>query len=712
MSTLAPTATTGSLGAESDLDHPTERGGFGPDALFALTLASLLCALGFGAGGGLQISSTTKAEMVLQIAGGLLGSIAILTSAGRRLHGAGALGAFTLFAALTAFSIIWAVQPDNAWQESSRTLAYLAVFGSGIALVRIAPRRWKGLLGAVLLASFVMSAYALLTKVFPASLAADETYSRLREPFGYWNAVGLMAALGIPGCLWLGARRTGHAALNVLAYPILGMLLVAILLAYSRGSLLAAIIACGFWFIVVPLRLRAAVLLATSAAGALLVCAWVFAQDPLSKDNVVIDDRVTSGHELGLLLVAMCAGLLVAGLMIGFATSRKAPSMALRRQAGIAIIIALALVPLGAAIGLSFSQRGLGGSISKGWNELTDPNATTPTNDPGRLTAVGSVRARYYSEAIQIFRARPLYGAGAGGYTTARTRYRKDALEVRHAHGYLFQTAADLGSAGLVVTLLLLVAWAIAAMRPTGLRRRTEQIAGTGAERIGMLTLAAIVITFGVHSLVDWTWFVPGNCVPALLCAGWLAGRGNLVGGVETGAAVRGALRARMQAGLGSRELVGAAVLLIAASFTFAWASWQPLRSVNSGNDALTLAGAQRFDAARAKALASVRQDPLSIEPLFTLAAVESMAGRKDAGRAALEKAVTLQPQNSASWLNLADYELNTLNAPQDALQALGPALYLDPHGSTGVTLFLQASRQVTPAAAATGQPAPQTATP
>jgi hypothetical protein len=524
-----------------------------------------------------------------------------------------------------------------------------------------------------------------------------------------------MAALGIPACLWLGARRRGHAALNAAAYPVMGLLIVTILLAYSRGSLLAAIIAIGFWFVTVPLRLRGVVLLGVSAAGALLVSAWVFAQDPLSKDNIALDARTSSGHELGLLLVGMLVFLTIAGLIVGFVTSRSAPAAHVRRTAGVAILVALALIPLGATVALSLSDRGLGGSISKAWTELTDPNAKTPTNDPGRLTAVGSVRARYYSEAIHIFRARPWYGVGAGGFATARTHYRKDALEVRHAHGYLFQTAADLGIPGLLTTLLLFVAWAVAAARPLGLRRRRDP-APASAERVGMLTLAAIVITFGVHSTVDWTWFTPGNCVPALLCAGWLAGRGNLVGGVETfpalPASAPGALRARLQAGLGSREAVGAAALAIFAAIMFAWAAWQPLRSVNSGNDALVLAGKQQFDQARAKALDSIDQDPLSIEPLFTLAAVESMAGRPEAGRAALERAVALQPQNAASWLNLADYDMNALNDAPGALKALGPALYLDPHASTGVTLFLQASRQATPGAAGVAPSAPQTATP
>ena len=56
--------------------------------------------------------------------------------------------------------------------------------------------------------------------------------------------------------------------------------------------------------------------------------------------------------------------------------------------------------------------------------------------------------------------------------------------------------------------------------------------------------MLCLVVVFGVHSLVDWTWYVPGNACVALLCAGWLAGRGPLeaTAAVEAQAIRRGAL--------------------------------------------------------------------------------------------------------------------------------------------------------------------------
>ena len=80
-----------------------------------------------------------------------------------------------------------------------------------------------------------------------------------------------MAAMGVPGCVWLALARTGHGLVTALAFPALGLLLVALLLAYSRGSLLALGVGLALWFAAVPLRLRGVAVLATSAAGAVPV---------------------------------------------------------------------------------------------------------------------------------------------------------------------------------------------------------------------------------------------------------------------------------------------------------------------------------------------------------------------------------------------------------------------------------------------------------
>jgi tetratricopeptide (TPR) repeat protein len=662
----------------------------GAGTLTTVGLAALLVAVALIARGGLQLGPLTTVEVGVDAGAGVLGAVAVLTGgAARRPWGMVTLGLMALLAVLTAVSIAWSVDAADSWVEANRTLSYVAIFAAGVALARVAPERWPSLVAATVLAGLTVSAYALATKVFPGALSPDEVYARLREPFGYWNAVGLMAALAAPGCLWLGSRRAGHAALNALAYPALGLLLVTILLAYSRGSLLALLVGCGFWFAAVPLRLRGVAVLATSAGGAVLACAWAFGQRGLSQDHVGLAERSAAGHEFGLVLLAMVVVLLAAGLGIGFALAQRAPSPTTRRQLGVAVLVCLGLVPVALVGALALSQRGLGGSVSKGWSDLTNPNASTPANTADRLTAVGSVRARYWHEALQIFKAHKLAGVGAGGYATVRPRYRQDTLDVRHAHGYIVQTLADLGLAGLAVSLALLAAWLAAAARTTGPWRgaRTRDFA---PERVGMLTLAAVVVTFGVHSFVDWTWFVPGTAMLALLCAGWVAARGPLAAGTP----VTVPLIARVRGGVRDPRLAALAAAAVLVGLVGAWTAYQPQRSVDAGDSALTALERKDLAKARADAAGAQRINPLSVEPLYDRSAIELSAGRLPAARAALQEAVNLQPSNPEPWQRLAEFELYAANRPRAALNALGPALYLDPRSPSGQALFLEATRQ------------------
>jgi O-antigen ligase/polysaccharide polymerase Wzy-like membrane protein/tetratricopeptide repeat protein len=657
------------------------------EPLATLAFAAVLAAIALEGGGGLQLGPVTKVELGIDvIAGGLTAAAILVGGHTRRLWGALTLTLMGLLVAVTAVSITWAVEPSGAWIEANRTLSYLATMVAGVALVRLFPNRWPSLLGGVVLASVVVCGYALLTKIFPGALNPDEIYARLREPFGYWNAVGLMAAAAGPACLWLGARRSGHAAVSALAYPAMGILFVALLLAYSRGALLALALGCALWFAVVPLRLRGVAVLATSAFCGGLVSFWSFASNPLSTDNVPLAQRASAGHELGIALLAMVIVLLIAGLAIGFAGAQRAPSLEARRQAGVLVLVLLALVPVGLVGALALSSRGLGGSLSNGWRNLTDPHASgnNISNAPDRLTAVGSVRARYWNEALKIARAHKALGVGAGGYATVRPRFRNDTLDVRHAHGYVVQTLADLGAAGTAVSLALLAAWLAAAGRTVGLWGAVRRTPWT-PERVGMATLLAVCVVFGVHSFVDWTWFVPGNAVLALLCAGWLVGRGPTTEPIARLAPARVTAREPWRIGL--------AVAAFAVALVAAWTSWQPQRAVAEGSDALGTAEAGHFDQARAQIARAERTNPLSVDLLFQQAAIERADGDTAGARAALQEAVRKEPANPATWLALAEFELSEGRKPQ-ALSAVGSALYLDPRSQEAISTYLQASGQ------------------
>jgi O-antigen ligase len=675
---------------------------------WAVTLltAGIVCFTTFYAKGGLALETMTVTEMALTTASGVAVAAAVLLApAARRGYGLWSLGLLLAFATLTALSVVWSVQPDESWQDAGRMFAYCGVFAAALMLVRIGSQRWEAVIGGVALAAVIVCAYALLTKIFPADMASGSTYARLDQPYGYWNAIGLTAAMGAVCCMWLAARRTGHALVSALAYPAMGLLLLTLLLAYSRGALAALAVGLILWLSVIPLRLRAVAVLVAGAVAAGAVAGWDFSTHALSAEGVPLAERVGAGHRLGALVVAMIALLMLAGLTIGFATSRSAPSRKARRRAG-ALLLATVAVALAAFAGaLAHSHRGFTGSISHAVGSLTNPNAKPPPNTAGRLTAVASVRARYWKEAWQTFAANPPVGAGALGYHTARLRYRTVTIDVHHAHGFVVQTLADLGLVGLFTALALLLCWMAAAGRAThpfnrqwsgwrDIRARTlprwrSWPRPYTPERVGLLTMLCVVVVFGVHSFVDWTWYVPGNACVALLLAGWLAGRGPLEVRDATAAGRAGAgrdepwrsgligLRRRPALRHLARPRVAVAVAVIAATLLAAWSQWQPQRSDDASVRALALVGSDPR-AALADARAAVQRDPVSVQALFALSAVQQAGGQQLLAQATLQRAVRLQPSNPETWLHLGLYEL-TAGEPRAALGPLEAAIYLDP---------------------------------
>jgi tetratricopeptide (TPR) repeat protein len=195
----------------------------------------------------------------------------------------------------------------------------------------------------------------------------------------------------------------------------------------------------------------------------------------------------------------------------------------------------------------------------------------------------------------------------------------------------------------------------------------------------------------------------------ALLCAGWLAGRGPLgattsdervaaavaapagVGdplAVLSGAGSHRATRAlpnrrdlsALRERLRARELgplrIAVAVAAIVGALLAAWVQWQPQRSADAAQQALALVARDPRGALQS-AQTAVARDPLSAQALFTLSAVERASGGSALARATLQRAVRLQPSNPQTWLTLGEYDL--AGNPRAAVDELGAAIYLNP---------------------------------
>jgi hypothetical protein len=83
--------------------------------------AAAVCLIVFYATGGLSPETMVPTEMALTIAAGLaLAAAAVTVRGGRPAHGLWPMLLLLAFAALSAVSIVWSVQPDESWRDAGR----------------------------------------------------------------------------------------------------------------------------------------------------------------------------------------------------------------------------------------------------------------------------------------------------------------------------------------------------------------------------------------------------------------------------------------------------------------------------------------------------------------------------------------------------------------------------------------------------------------
>jgi O-antigen ligase len=659
-------------------------------------------AVALGARGGSGLERTAIVELALIVAGALLVGAAVLRAPAGRVPGAVAVGAFGALAAITALSIAWSTAPDLSYVETGRTLAYLATFTGAVALARLAPGGAETVTRGVLLGAVAICAYGLATRVWPASFDELAFTGRVGQPFDYWNALAGVAALGLLPALWLGTSRNTSSLGRALTFPACGLLLATLLITQSRGALAAAAIGCTVWLIVVPRRLRSLVVLGVSALGAAPVVRWALDQDTFELGRLPLAAREAVAGDFGLLLAAMLVVLLLAGIATEAVAARRAPSLQTRFRFGLVAVVVAALVPLALVTAVAISDRGLTGTISDRFDELTDDSAAPPTGG-GRLGSLASERFGYWHEALDAFGEQPLEGLGAGSFELARLAHRNDDGNARRAHGFPPQTLSDLGLLGGLAALALLAAWLAAAARATGLQPRRWWTAPARprppwtSERAALVALALTTVIYGIQATTDWTWFVPGLTVMALVTAGFVAGRGP--SGRASDATHAPA------PGLPSPARLLLLTALAPLALLVCWAVWQPVASDRAVVRSYDLLSAGDPVGALREASDARDINPYSVEALYAAASAFDNLDRRDATIAALRRAADDRPRDPEPWLRLAVLRL-ALDEPNIALAAAQRALTLDPQSAAALSLRDQAAALVTRQTVAKPDPA------
>jgi O-antigen ligase len=606
----------------------------------------------------------------------------------RPLNGSLGIGLIALLAGVSALSVGWSLTPNASMLDALRLVAYTSVLALSALLAQLHPQRSRELALGVLLATVVVSIYALGSRAFPGLYPGTDDFARIRLPFGYWNAVGTVSAIGVLLALWAGTRRGESRTVEILSYPAGGLLLAALMLSQSRGALLALLVGIGLWLLIAPRRLRSAGWIAAVAGLTGLLVAWAYAQSALTTDHMPLATRESAGYKLFFGLILLSAGLGACGWLICDRRHKRALDPQARRKTGKALLIALAVTPLLAVVIVSFgTDRGVS-TFSDSASDFFSTSHVAPSNSPSRLTQTNSLRGRYWSESVTIFKTHTWHGTGSDTFGVARLPYRPDLLNAEHAHGMVPQTIADLGVLGLLALLGLMLVWLTAALKLFGAAKSAPWNWLTDSagdeQRLAAVALAAAAVVFGVQSAIDWVWFMPGVAFFALVCGGWTLGHPDAHSLRQSHAAtipVRG----------GRAQTLRAAAIAV-VGIVIAYGVIQPVRSAQKVQAGLTIADSEP---ARANELgrAAIDLDPTSAEAWMLVAVAQSNANNPRVAERTLVELAHRQPSNPATWLRLAEFRL-TAQDPDGAIEALRPVFFLSRFAPQADAL-LAAARQM-----------------
>jgi O-antigen ligase len=535
------------------------------------------------------------------------------------------------FALWEALATAWTEAPSQTPLEVERTLVYVA---AALAVQTLVARRRVGdLLGGLLGGLVLVCAYALATRLFPADFS-QHLYGRgrLYTPVGYWNGLGIVAAMTALLSLATAARASKVRA-RALGAACLPVAVCTLYFTFSRGGWLAL----GLGLVVLIAFDRRRLNLLAAVAGPAVLTAIALGVAVREVGGVAVAE---TGNGRFVALVVVCASAASAYAMVLMRKLERSVKVPRRTQR----IVTWALVAL-AIVALAGVFARFGSPVTIGRHAYRSLAGTPPTSGGDlnkRLFSLSSNgRLPLWRVAAHEFAAHPAGGGGPGSFEQEWLQHRTISAKVQDAHNLYLETLAETGVVG-----MLLLAAAFAAPLLAFARARREPLA------VGAL---ALYVAYLAHAAVDWDWELSGVTLVAILAGGALL------------------VAARPeQRSVASRvpTLVTATVLLVAALFGL------------SGNLALSAAvrDADHGDFTRSASEARRAQVlvPWSAAPWQLLGNAQLALGEPAAARASLRTAASKSGSDWTIWLDLARASKGAERA-----HAIATAQRLNPHDRT-----------------------------
>jgi O-Antigen ligase/Tetratricopeptide repeat len=552
-------------------------------------------------------------------------------------------GSLTLFAGWIWLGTIWSEDVPGSFLEGQRALVYVAGIGAALLLVR--RRTVPQLLGGVTTAITLISGYALATRLFPDRIATFDPIAgyRLETPIGYWNALGIFAAMGTLLALGFAARGRSPVPRAVSAAA-LAILLPTLYFTYSRG----AWIGLGLGVIVAisyetnRLQLVTAFALASTPPAAAVV--FGSRLNGLTQNTASIASAAHDGKRFALVIVG--AAMLSAALLVAqrFAEQRLMVPRWLR-IAYVGLLVALVAVGCATAIARYGSPPTMARKAYDSF--VTKPGTNNEANLNKHLFQLaGSGRAQLWHVAWLDVTAHPWLGSGPGTFEQEWDRHRSLSTSVRDAHNLYLEQLAEVGPLGLALLVLGLVTPLALAVRARG-----APLAGAAL---------AAYSAFLFHAAIDWDWELPAVTLSALLCGIAILAYARRVEEKQAFARFVRPAAIAVAAALGALAFVGLVGNLALAS-------------------SRTAAGHKDWSKSAAQARRASDWAPWSSDAPDLLGQAELQQGRTAAAAASFRRAISKDPKNWQLWL-----DLYSATSGAESRQAFRRTYQLNPRGDAG----------------------------
>jgi O-Antigen ligase len=532
------------------------------------------------------------------------------------------LAAMVALSAWTFASAIWSVSVTRSPLEGERSLVYV----SGLTVALLLSRRAGGraIVIGTWLAITAVSTYALLTRVFPEQFGVYDQVSgnRLSSPLGYWNALGLFAAIGCVLALGLAARAVVWVRMAAAASTV--VLVLTLYFTFGRGAWVALFVGVLAAVVFDRRRLQFVVTTLVVAAWPAIAVCYASRAHALTRVDVPISAAQKDGHAVAVIsvIVLTIAALSMLVLETLEGRSRLTRSRALRWAF-------VALVACGLAVSISVVLHRYGSPVRiarDAWHSFVTPLPVKAPNLNARLfTLSANGRIDHWRVAVHEFERHPLLGSGAGTYGEYWFQLRPSAFIAHDAHSVYLETLAELGPIGLALLVLVLGGLVVAAAR--------------SASPLAPAAVGALA-AYALHAAADWDWEVPALLLAAMLPA----------------LAVAGAEASRSGRRLWHRGAAVGVVLLVGGLALFTLLGNIALARSSNASDSTD------WRHAASEARSAMTLAPWSAEPWRELAVAQVGLGEIGSARSSLVHAVKIEPRDWSLWYQLSEVSTGALH--------------------------------------------------